>query len=838
MAEQALHSYTQHPGDKPLVLIADDSRVVRVSLRNILKDHCDLIEVEDGQQAWEVLSQNPAIDLVFSDLSMPHLDGRALLNKMRKSGTEHLSRLPFIVVTGNEATPEIAQEMQQLGANGMVSKPFDADLITAYLRSPAEQAEGETASDWQDSTPQTDFLDNTPDRAQFMEIASRELSFAIRNKNELALALLMIDQFENILDHYSDGAIEHILLAIHDIVDQHIHPDDTLAYLGGGRFAILRPASNAIGTRYLGRRILEDISAKHFYLGESDSNVSASIGISAPDIKPGFRLADLMSLAEGRLKAALDSGGGKVVDKGNENLTPVSVTPDLSDIPTAPPTEHTRSTSHLSTQIERMAKEQVAEIKAKFAANQESVETQLVEYQQNIESLTGENRQLLEEVEHWKKLSAEADNLRRQLFEIESERQQVKLKFNEIEDKYQVLDQQFTYLKQENRRLIDDEEQRTSSLKQAHGFTEDENRRLEDQAKELRNRAEKAEIESLKLNQLVSSLRENSQLLKMQLDQAQQEINELKASQRAQTAPVASQPKPVEPARPVDPGPSDSSLLNDMYESELNLTATPNLSAMSARKSPPPVEPAPQASQVRAASEQTQEQPKQAPAPAPAPAKAESSQHEKPLPFRVEKEPLLFRFGFNFSAFTIASLILAILLIAGAVSLYFYLQDSPLPDSEPPVVTSQTRSTPSTPTPQTVAKTTSPVKPPSVKPSSDTKQAMPTGTVPERATLAEQPTRSYSPPGNPISEEIRMEQELTLRQMAEEEFARKMNQVDEFRPEGSLDTQSGIPSEPPSPLLPLPAQPAPSTADENVEQSGVNPVPQTEIQTGETINLR
>ena len=38
MAEQALTSFSHHAGDKPIVLIVDDSRVVRVSLKNILKD--------------------------------------------------------------------------------------------------------------------------------------------------------------------------------------------------------------------------------------------------------------------------------------------------------------------------------------------------------------------------------------------------------------------------------------------------------------------------------------------------------------------------------------------------------------------------------------------------------------------------------------------------------------------------------------------------------------------------------------------------------------------------------------------------------------------------------
>jgi two-component system, cell cycle response regulator len=763
MAEQALHPYTQHPGDKPLVLIADDSRVVRVSLRNILKNHCDLIEVEDGQQAWEELSRNPAIELVFSDLGMPRLDGRALLTKMRQSKAEHLERLPFVVVTGNEATPEIAQEMQQLGASGMVSKPFDEKLITSYLTSSSAPPQVEGTSDWQDSAPQTDFLDHIPDRSKFMEIASRELSFAIRNKNELTLALLRIDQFDSILDHYSDGAIEHILLAIHDIVEQHIHPDDTLAYLGNGRFAILRPASNAIGTRYLGRRILEDITSKHFYLGESDHIVSASIGISAPDIKPGFRLADLMRLAEGRLKAALDSGGSKVVDKGNENLTPVSTSPDLTEISTISPTELTRQSSLFSTEIQRLAGEQVAEIKAKYSPTPESLEAQLQQYQQTVESLTKENRQLLEDVEHWKSLSAETDNLRRQLFEIESERQQIKSKFNELQDNYQVLDQQCASLTRENRRLIEEEDQRTFTLRQEHGFTEDENRRLENQTKDLRNRAEKAELESLKLNQLVSSLRENGQLLRMQLDQAQQEIGELKISQQSRPtpAPVASKPDQLtQAARPSEPWSTDSTLLNEIYESELNLTATPNVSTMgSDRNSRLQQTLAPSADETT----QTTTSPKtlEKPDKPPVSQGPGSNQNVKFSLFRVEKEPILFKNGTNPSAFTIASLILVLLMFGGAVSIFLYLKDSPLPTDGNESFETQSQIQPSKP--QTAPNQYRPIRP-----------ASPNRSITDAAPVP------ASADTHPVSLETQMEKELTLRQMAEEEFQRKLNQSQSF----------------------------------------------------------
>ncbi|MCU7891985.1 MAG: response regulator, partial [Candidatus Thiodiazotropha sp. (ex Ustalcina ferruginea)] len=192
MAEQALHSFSHHTDGKPIVLIADDSRVVRVSLKNILKDDCQLLEAEDGQQAWEILLENPSVAIIFSDLSMPKLDGRGLLAKIRTSDNESLAKLPFVVVTGNEESPEIRQELQQLGANEIISKPFDPSNITAFVAALACPQQEEESQLSYDVETQSEFLENVADRAHFMECTSRELSFAIRNKNELAIALVKI----------------------------------------------------------------------------------------------------------------------------------------------------------------------------------------------------------------------------------------------------------------------------------------------------------------------------------------------------------------------------------------------------------------------------------------------------------------------------------------------------------------------------------------------------------------------------------------------------------------------------------------------------------------------
>ncbi|ODB88887.1 hypothetical protein A3193_08710 [Candidatus Thiodiazotropha endoloripes] len=757
MAEQALNRFTQHTGDKPVVLIADDSRVVRVSLRNILNETCQLIEVEDGEQAWQVICQTPSIDLVFSDLSMPKIDGRKLLTNIRNSTTGRISNLPFIVVTGNEVTEGIAEELEKLGASGMVSKPFDPTLIRQFVEELAEETEQELSVEVQDANAQSDFLDNTTDKTEFLEIASRELSFAIRNKNELALALIKVDQFSSIMDHYSEAAIEHILLALKEIIEKHIHPDDTLGYFGEGCFSILRPASNAIGTKYLSRRILEDLTSKQFYLGEADESVTASIGISAPDIKPGIRLQDLIKLAEGRLKAAFENGGDKVVDKGNENLTPVSMhdSMEISNVisNTQPSSPHVVSKG--SSEINRLAAEQVAEIKAKYTNQAKDFEAQagqISEYKRALEDLTTENRSLIEDVKHWKNESAEAEHLRRQLFEVESQFQQLKLKFGEVQKDNNELAHRAETTERENRRLIDEEEERTASLRQSHQLIEGENKRLENQISDLKSRAEKAELESLKSNQLVTSLRDNSNLLKMQVDQLQQEVNELREKQYQQ-------PKAVEKRNStlVDESNSelktDTDLLEELYKPELALSPTPQ----------PQPQPQPQ-QQIKPVKESKTDSVHLFPDKEQVDLKQKQVKGSRIPPFRVEAEPMFFKNGFNPSSFTIASLIMLAIVVIGGIYLYTVMS---APTYDPVSDTNQVALPSSSPNQGAAALPTKEVVVEQTKSNSSRR------TVPSVNSAGHQQaapvTRAPS-----ISEELRLEKELTLRQMAEEEFNRSL----------------------------------------------------------------
>lgn len=110
--------------NKPTVLIVDDSRVIRVSMKKILGDEYNVVEAEDGEDGWAQIRAHKDVRCVFTDYSMPELDGFGLLERIKSSGNAQVNQLPVVLVTGAEDDSSIQEQARQSGFADIVMKPF------------------------------------------------------------------------------------------------------------------------------------------------------------------------------------------------------------------------------------------------------------------------------------------------------------------------------------------------------------------------------------------------------------------------------------------------------------------------------------------------------------------------------------------------------------------------------------------------------------------------------------------------------------------------------------------------------------------------------------------
>jgi CheY-like chemotaxis protein len=108
------------------ILLAEDDFALRETTTDLLEIFGYAVTaVIDGQAAIENFNQNRP-DLVLADITMPGIDGFALLRHIRAhpSGAD----LPFVLMSGKTSQADVQRGLSA-GVDDYVVKPFNADQL-------------------------------------------------------------------------------------------------------------------------------------------------------------------------------------------------------------------------------------------------------------------------------------------------------------------------------------------------------------------------------------------------------------------------------------------------------------------------------------------------------------------------------------------------------------------------------------------------------------------------------------------------------------------------------------------------------------------------------------
>lgn len=117
-------------GGMTRVLIVDDDRAIRETLRLVLEDEGYLVsEARDGVQALEILRESHEPLVVLLDFMMPRLDGAGVLRAVVED-TQLATRNAYVLVTANfQSLPKaLASLLAQLRVP-VLPKPLDIDEL-------------------------------------------------------------------------------------------------------------------------------------------------------------------------------------------------------------------------------------------------------------------------------------------------------------------------------------------------------------------------------------------------------------------------------------------------------------------------------------------------------------------------------------------------------------------------------------------------------------------------------------------------------------------------------------------------------------------------------------
>lgn len=113
-----------------LLVVDDDTLLLPVLEMSLVDAGYDVAVAGNGREALDVL-RNQDVDLLITDISMPVMDGLALIQALRAS----TSHLPILAISGGGrgSDKDVLAKARRLGANATLAKPFIPDDLILLI---------------------------------------------------------------------------------------------------------------------------------------------------------------------------------------------------------------------------------------------------------------------------------------------------------------------------------------------------------------------------------------------------------------------------------------------------------------------------------------------------------------------------------------------------------------------------------------------------------------------------------------------------------------------------------------------------------------------------------
>lgn len=331
-------SLAEEQRERVRILVVDDSRVVRKAVEKILGEDFDLVEAEDGESAWERLAADERIEVLITDILMPRLDGYGLICRVRAADAARLRELPIIAITGAE-DDTVRERAYACGATDFIVKPIDKVQLAARARAHAKLdqtlrrlTEAEAALEAQTVDPVTQLVTHQ----EFHRLGDELLIQSFRDGQSLSLLRFDPDNLRTLYDTYGDDGCDRLFAWLAEHARRVMRPTDVGARLGGGRFALLLPATGDAQAAELAELLRAACAEKRCELGGEKVPVTISLGAATTGQGDSDSIDELLGRAERRVTLAKAAGGNRLgVDYEQAIAAPEKAVLEQPDLETA-----------------------------------------------------------------------------------------------------------------------------------------------------------------------------------------------------------------------------------------------------------------------------------------------------------------------------------------------------------------------------------------------------------------------------------------------------------------------------------------------------------------------
>ena len=292
------------------VLVAEDDALSRMLLqRTLQRAGYEVAAVEDGCRALAELSKEDPPRLALLDWIMPGRDGIEVCREVRRRRDHAYTYL--VLLSSRETKQDIVQGLES-GADDYLTKPYDADELKARLRA------GERILELEDRLVEAresmrfqathDLLTSLWNRGLIVELVSREVVRARREKWCNAVMMCDIDHFKKVNDENGHAAGDDVLREVARRLHTSVRSYDMVGRYGGEEFLVVLNKCDPSSAVARAENLRNAVAAKPILLPTKSLTVTISVGVALTTDFPDHDADEVLRAADMALYAAKAAG--------------------------------------------------------------------------------------------------------------------------------------------------------------------------------------------------------------------------------------------------------------------------------------------------------------------------------------------------------------------------------------------------------------------------------------------------------------------------------------------------------------------------------------------------
>lgn len=294
------------------VLFVDDSKLMRYAGSKFLHGHCELVLAADGREAWRHLTRDDQIDLVFTDLMMPVMDGHELIRRVRQSADQRIRQLPILVVTGDDESSARELAISE-GASDFIAKPFSPDDLRHALVA-GNRAGAPQPPRIRDLPPEllpvpsgTSPFQQPEEPASYCRRLHQAISFHQRQQLDLSLLHVQFQGYWQLNNRFGRHWADAVMRNLDRILLEELRDEDSVHRTAADLFSVILMATGRQGSRVLTRRLRNRLVGTRMRFSSMEVPIDVRFAVQFPDLHeeddPEILLDEAMRLIHWRTAA-------------------------------------------------------------------------------------------------------------------------------------------------------------------------------------------------------------------------------------------------------------------------------------------------------------------------------------------------------------------------------------------------------------------------------------------------------------------------------------------------------------------------------------------------------